>query len=321
MLCAHSPASQPASTSPVPAVASAALPVALMRGTSKGAAITLPEPFRTTQQANRSASACAARRRSAWTSAVPTPSKRAASSGCGVSTVGSPRAARCLSSVCKPVSDATAFSASASSTRRAARPSRRGNGARTASPPPQPHTIVLALIADAGPPDHAARSISSGCSRSTAIELFAWSAWSSSSTNTRPAPAASAARAASSAAPAMPTAPPTTATSPKLPLCCACRRRLRVVASRLAPSRACGTSAARSRPRPSASNHTRPAWSRPAAVKRPGLSVSKASVCAALMQSSPNGLPMSAFRPDGTSTASTGQARALSCRIDSASAP
>ena len=39
---------EPASASPVPAVANDALPLALMRGTCPGAAITLPDPFSTT---------------------------------------------------------------------------------------------------------------------------------------------------------------------------------------------------------------------------------------------------------------------------------
>jgi ribonuclease R len=57
--CAHSPPSQPASTSPVPAVASAALPVPLMRGTRSGAATMLPEPFSSTTHLKSSAIACA----------------------------------------------------------------------------------------------------------------------------------------------------------------------------------------------------------------------------------------------------------------------
>jgi hypothetical protein len=43
---------QPASTSPVPPVASRALPVGLMAGTWAGAAITVPDPFSTTTQPN-----------------------------------------------------------------------------------------------------------------------------------------------------------------------------------------------------------------------------------------------------------------------------
>ena len=67
--CAHTPPSQPASTSPVPAVASAALPVGLMKGTRPGAAITVPEPFSTTMQPSRPAISRAAARRSACTRA------------------------------------------------------------------------------------------------------------------------------------------------------------------------------------------------------------------------------------------------------------
>ena len=77
----------PANTSPVPAVASLALPLALMRGVTPGAAMTLPAPLRMTTQAKRSARVCAAAKRSACTCAVDMPSKRAASKGCGVKIV------------------------------------------------------------------------------------------------------------------------------------------------------------------------------------------------------------------------------------------
>ena len=48
----------------------------------------------------------AAAKRSAWTSAAPQPSRRAASSGCGVRIVASPRAARTRACARKPVSRA-----------------------------------------------------------------------------------------------------------------------------------------------------------------------------------------------------------------------
>ena len=72
---------------------------------------------------------------------------------------------------------------------------------------------------------------------------------------------------------------------------------------------------------PSASSQTLPAWSRPSAVNRPGLSVSKASVCAARTACSPKRWPVSPHRPVGRSTASTGARPALSCCTASAMAP
>ena len=58
--CASSAPSMPASTSPVPAVASAAEPVGLMAVRPSGAAITVPAPLRTTIARNSAASARAA---------------------------------------------------------------------------------------------------------------------------------------------------------------------------------------------------------------------------------------------------------------------
>ena len=113
---AHAPPIQPASTSPVPALASAALPVGLMCGTRPGAAITLPEPLSTTTARElvgellRGAQPIALHRR-----ASRIPSSRAASSGCGVSTVCRPCAARARSRWRSGGSAATALSASASS--------------------------------------------------------------------------------------------------------------------------------------------------------------------------------------------------------------
>ena len=87
------PPSQPASTSPVPALASAALPVALTPAQA-GRRDHVPEPFRTTTR--RSARPARARHRAGRPEPARccTSSRRAASSGCGVSTVGRPRGAR-----------------------------------------------------------------------------------------------------------------------------------------------------------------------------------------------------------------------------------
>ena len=99
--CDQRPPIQPASTSPVPAVASAALPVALMRGVRPGAATTEPEPLSTTTQREALGQLLrGAPRRSACTSLRVEPSRRAASSGCGVSTRGAAARARALRSSC-----------------------------------------------------------------------------------------------------------------------------------------------------------------------------------------------------------------------------
>ena len=195
----------PASTSPVPAVARAALPVELITSGWPGVAITVPEPLSTTVQKKRSLNCRAAASRSCCTRAAVVPSRRAASNGWGVSTVCACRVARARSRACSWVSFAMAFRASASITAWVAIDKTLASAWRTASPPPQPHTIVMALKSSAS----TLRSISSGRCGSTAIAPP-----SSRATNTRPAPECSAADAASKAAPVMPGAPPMTATSP-----------------------------------------------------------------------------------------------------------
>jgi len=104
----------------------------------------------------------------AWTSALGIDNSRAASSGCGVNTVGKPRAPRATSSVCKAVSTAIWFSASASSTSRAACAISGGKVSRTASPPPQPATAVLVPSTPGGNAHQRRRTISSGRSGSNA---------------------------------------------------------------------------------------------------------------------------------------------------------
>ncbi len=87
LACAKKLPQMPASTSPVPAVAKRASPVGLMAGVWPGLAMMLPLTFKITVQAHASAKLCAACKRFACTCAVVQPSKRAASSGCGVRTV------------------------------------------------------------------------------------------------------------------------------------------------------------------------------------------------------------------------------------------
>jgi exoribonuclease II len=70
---AHSPPIQPASTSPLPGAASTALPLPLIHGACRPAAMTVPEPLSSTTERWRAASSRAARRRSACTSACSCP--------------------------------------------------------------------------------------------------------------------------------------------------------------------------------------------------------------------------------------------------------
>ena len=115
----------------------------------------------------------------------------------------------------------------------------------------------------------------------------------------------------------MPLAPPTTMASPKLPLCCACSRGADKVRAASHPASSMALALAAT---PRSSNHTHPAWSRPCAVNRPGLSVSSASVCVARTATAGTA-PLSLCRPDGTSTASTGRPLSLSRFAAAASAP
>ena len=104
-------ASIPASTSPLPPRARPEFPVGLCSISRPGAAISVPEPFSTATQPYRSASSCAAAGRSVWICATLHLSRRAASPGCGVSTVLVGKSGNCPSSPA-----ASAFRASASST-------------------------------------------------------------------------------------------------------------------------------------------------------------------------------------------------------------
>ena len=91
--CAHKPPTQPASTSPVPPLASRALPVGLMtrRAAGRGddAARALEQHHAAMALRQRARGAAGGRPAPA---AASLPSRRAASSGCGVSTVAWPRA-------------------------------------------------------------------------------------------------------------------------------------------------------------------------------------------------------------------------------------
>ncbi|MNN24912.1 hypothetical protein D3C81_1383630 [compost metagenome] len=233
MPCASSAPIMPASTSPVPAVASAALPVGLMAMLSTpAAAISVPEPFSTIVACHAAASARAALSRSRWISATVQPSSRAASSGCGVITCGTPLARRASASVWSP---ASRFSASASSTSGGGEPtlaqvSIHCPSSLPAAPPvPMPGPMTSADMVSTAM-SATSCSISSGWTGS-----INGAGWARKPTCTRPAPRCSAARAPSSGAPAMPWLPPSTASEPKVPLFTACGRP--GSASRNAPGR------------------------------------------------------------------------------------
>ncbi|MCY1238691.1 hypothetical protein D9M72_514430 [compost metagenome] len=227
----------PASTSPVPALASAALPVGFsVAGLPSGAAITDPEPFSTTTACHCLASAVAAAMRSRCTSATEVPIRRAASSGCGVITQGARAAA---SAPAWAGSAASRLSASASSTvgtGAAARAcSSRAKCRCAVASVPSPGPITSADIAFSARPSSAC-SISSGCTGSSSGAGCARKPiW------TLPAPRNCAARAPSKGAPVMPWLPPITASEPCVPLLLAWCRRGSAAPNRAGPlASACG---------------------------------------------------------------------------------
>jgi hypothetical protein len=153
----------PASTSPLPADASPGLPVALMRQRPSGKATMVPQPLSATWALKRCASCNAALTRSPARRPSTMPSRRAASAGCGVSRVGAdggplgpqaPDGRRAGSSA----------SASITSGKSALATRRRMARAVPETPRPGPTTTVVACASASS----GERSISSGCSGSTA---------------------------------------------------------------------------------------------------------------------------------------------------------
>ena len=307
----------PAKTSPVPPVASKALPVGLMCGTSPGLAMMLPLPLSSTVQSRVLARVCAAAKRSACTAGTLLFNSRAASRGWGVSTVGRPAGPRFFRRWRSMASAAMAFNASASSSKRALCSSTLGSKAATLLPPPQPHTTVL--LGNCAKAVTWLRSMISGVWGS----CCSWP-WSSRCRNTRPAPWCKAALAAKIAAPCMAAPackpwPPMTSTSPKLPLWLAWRRAANpaVIGAAGWCSQAVGAGLGRamgSCPRPRSSNQIWPAASRPSAVNRPGFKVSRLRVwrcwwlglwCGVCGAYPACHRPVSACSPLGKSTAKT----------------
>ena len=199
----------PASTSPVPPLASPTPPLALMAKRPSANATILPQPLSTTAARNRSANFNAVCKRSACTSVVVIFASRPASPGCGVIAVG---ALREVNASASKSSSAMRFSASASTTAGTSRRSafRTKSRARSASPMPGPTTMADGVFSMTF---SASRSMSSGCSMSTAGRALA-----ARPSHTLPAPRSAPARAARIAAPTMPSLPPTIASVPNVPL-------------------------------------------------------------------------------------------------------
>ena len=137
-------------------------------------------------------------------------------------------------------------------------------------------------------------------------------------TVTRPAPTRRQASPASLTAPGMPAPPPTISTRPKSPLF-ACRRR-DGSAWAISPSPSRSSSAVN---RASAggftsrsSNSNRPAYSGPSPRNSPVFSATKLMVQSA-RTAVPITAPLSAFSPEGRSSANTGRAQALMAWIAS----
>ena len=218
-------ASRPARR-PVPAVASAALPVGLIDG-ERGPArrSRVPEPLSTTTQPSRSRQRVrAAQPVGLHLAPSSRPSRRAASSGCGVSTVAWPRDARARSCACSDgVGGDRVQRIGVEHEAPAQAEQARQHGAH-ASPPPQPQTTVAAASASDAPRHQRAAEHQFGPQR--VERSCALSVEQAARTRARRRPHARRAR------PAAPRRPcrarrRRSATSPKLPLCCAWRRGAR----------------------------------------------------------------------------------------------
>src|SRR5690606_30823671 len=157
--CARSAAVILVSTSPLPPLARPGLPAATTCGSAPGAATTVPAPLSTTTQPKRSHSRRAAAYRSACTSAVATPSRRAASPGCGVR-MASP------ASGCTGPPLASRLSASASSTSGLPAASATPNSAEPQADCPSPGPIATmparSSSGRSAPAPSTARAITSG---------------------------------------------------------------------------------------------------------------------------------------------------------------
>ncbi|CAB5568644.1 Uncharacterised protein [Pseudomonas aeruginosa] len=132
---------------------------------------------------------------------------------------------------------------------------------------------------------------------------------------TSPAPQRRALSAASSTAPPMPVSPPTTSRWPNSPLCAVRGRAARLGRAFRARRWArgwspCNTTASL----PSSSNTSSPTRAGASPVNSPIFRPMKVTVRSALI-ASPNTAPVSALKPEGISTASTGRSAALARRM------
>ena len=275
------------------------------RGVSPALAITLPEPLSNTVHCIASASRCAACRRSACTSRLPCVEQPRGLQRMRRQHGGkAARRARPQRS-CSAASAAIALSASASSTRRRAWCSSGGSASRTAAPPPQPHTTVASSSAAGTSNCAIVRDISSGAR----VERRPRSAAAS-----RPqvdAPGTGRQRGARGQHRGADHAGGAT-DDHRRRRSCLCVVRAAAAPTKRAPRRA--QPARRALALAVDPQIVEPHASGVVAAVRgeqPRLSVSSASVWAA-RTATPCTTPLSLARPEGTSTASTGQLLALS---------
>ncbi len=213
----------PASTSPLPAVASAAQAIGLMYVAPSGAAMMVRAPLSTTIAPVAAASRVACPSRSACTVAVGAPVNRPISPGCGVNTRG---AVACISTAGASVPSALSASASRTIGCGAVAATRRTTS-RMRSPVgmPGPITIACARAASLAIARAAASGSPSSLLAYAAVitsTTFASSAFCPAAVDasvTSPAPARSAACPTSTAAPVFPGEPATTSRWPELVLC------------------------------------------------------------------------------------------------------
>ena len=322
MPCASNPPTNPHSTSPLPAVPSQGVPLALMAARPSGAAITVSAPFSTTTASRKAAAARARARRepSAGTAATPL-NRRANSPSCGVATAWDPPAAIISTSSSARPEKLVRASASRTRPRPASQATR--TRSRVGAPLPRPGPATMALRRSSV----RVSSRSSAPSQGRSMIAVIWAAFSASAglgdrSVTRPAPIRRAPRAASRAAPVRWAGPDSTTAWPRVYLWLSALKRGKAAPHRSGPlSWACApipvTTASGM---PISATVTGPHRRRPGSSRWPGFGRAKVTVSVAVT-TGPRGAPVSPSRPEGTSTASTGTPEALMRPTRAAAAP
>ncbi len=322
MPCASSPPMNPHSTSPLPAVPSHGVPLALMAARPSGAAITVSAPLSTTTASRKAAAARArsSREPSAGTAATPL-NRRANSPSCGVATARvSPDAIISTKSSALP---AKLVRASASRTR--ARPASVATRTRSrvGAPLPRPGPATIALRRSSVRVSSRSSALSQGRSMiAVSCAAFSGRAGVGERRVTRPAPIRRAPRAASRAAPVRCAGPDSTTAWPRVYLWLSSVRRGKAAPQRSGPLAwaSAPISARTAAGMPISATVTGPHRRRPGSSRWPGFLRTNVTVAVAFT-TGPRGAPVSPSRPDGTSTASTGTPEPLTRATRAAAAP